>query len=200
MLITPPPIHTFISGRKSIRAFDPKPMTDEIVYQLFEAARWAPSAFNEQPWRFIIARRENEAEFQKMLDVLSPSNRNWAKNGSILILTIAKLYSDHNHLQNRHALHDVGLAVGNLSVQATSMGLALHQMGGFENVKAREFYEIPEGFEPISIIIVGFPGNIELLPDALRLRELKERVRMPIEDMVFSGTFGKGDSILNKTF
>lgn len=200
MLIAPPPIHAFISNRKSIRAFDPQPMNDETVYQLFEAARWAPSAFNEQPWRFIIARRETEAEFQKMLEVLSPSNRNWAMNGSVLILTIAKLNSSHNNLPNRHALHDVGLSVGNLSVQATSMGLSLHQMGGFDSVKAKEFYEIPEGYEPISIIIVGFPGNIELLPEALRLRELKERVRMPVEDIVFSGTFGKGESILNKTF
>ncbi|HRH65997.1 MAG TPA: nitroreductase family protein [Bacteroidia bacterium] len=191
-----PPIHSLISERRSIRAFDPRPMDDPAVYSLFEAARWAPSAFNEQPWRFIVARREQEEEFLKMLEILAPSNRNWAINGSLLILTIAKMFTSHDHRPNRHALHDVGLAVGNLSLQATAMGLSLHQMGGFDSSKARAFYNIPDGYEPISVILVGYPGNAELLPETLRQRESSPRVRMPVEDIVFSTKFGSGQSIV----
>ncbi|MBK6839208.1 MAG: nitroreductase family protein [Bacteroidetes bacterium] len=189
------PVHSFLVDRRSIRAFDPRPIEDETLYLLFEAARWAPSAFNEQPWRFVMAGRENETEFQQMLELLSPSNRSWAKNGSVLILTLAKMFTSHDNRVNRHALYDVGLAVGNLSVQATSMGLSLHQMGGFDSAKSREFYSIPEGYEPISIILVGYPGNAELLPEHLRLRESNPRVRKAIDEFVFSSKFGSGHSL-----
>lgn len=188
-----------ITDRRSLRAFEPKILDDESIFLLFEAARWAPSAFNEQPWRFILARRQDTTEFEQMLSLLYPSNRLWAVNGSLLILTLAKMFNSHDGKPNRHALHDVGLAVGNLSLQASSMHLALHQIGGFDTGKAKEFYSIPEGYEPVSIILAGFPGNADLLPEPLRMREVNPRVRKPVEDIVFSAKFGSGHSISHPT-
>ena len=112
-------------------------------------------------------------------------NQAWAKNAGALILPVAELEFSGVGKPNRHAYHDVGLAVGNLSAQATSMGLAVHQMGGFDQDKARKVFEIPDGFDPVSVIAVGFPGDSSTLEEPLREREQAARSRKDLGEFVF---------------
>lgn len=184
-------IHNLISKRKSIRAFSDRPITDETLVSLFEAARWAPSSANEQPWRFIVARKEDKAEFAKMQDCLLEGNKIWAKDAAALIITIAKKKFDYNDKANIYSWHDVGLATAMLTVQATELNLYLHQMGGFDHKKAMEVFSIPENYEAVSIIALGYEGNPDMLPENLRAREVGERKRKPLSELVFSSHFGK---------
>jgi nitroreductase len=184
-------IHELISGRKSIRAFADKSVDDETLISLFDAARWAPSSRNEQPWRFIVAKREEPEAFEKILSCLHESNRVWAKHGSFLFITLAKKsFSDNNH-ENVYALHDTGLAIGNLSLQATSFGLYLHQMGGIDRNKTRLLFEVPDEFDVVSITVAGYKGNPDALPDHLREREFLLRTRKNLDEIIFSGKFGE---------
>lgn len=180
-------IHNDISARRSPLAYSDTPLEPEKINALFEAARWAPSSFNEQPWRFIYALKEDPTEFESFLDCLMEGNRVWAKNAPMLALSVAHMVFTRNSKPNRHAFHDVGLAVGNLLLQATSMGLMVHQMGGYSIEKVRQSLSIPEGFEPVAMMTIGYPGNIDELPEDLRSRELQQRVRNPLEKMVFKG-------------
>jgi nitroreductase len=189
------PVNELISKRRSTRAFSDRTITDDILLRLFEAARWAPSSYNEQPWRFILARRSDTQAFAAMLDCLNESNRSWAQHGNVLIMPVAKLFTTHNHYHNRHAFHDVGLAVANLSVEATAHDIFLHQLGGFYLDKARETFAIPDEYEPVSIIVVGYAGDFSVLPDNLRQREEKPRQRLPLEQLVFTGKFGETDRL-----
>ena len=181
------PIHNDISARRSPLAYSNIPLEPEKIYALFEAARWAPSSFNEQPWRFIYALKEDPAEFETLLDSLIEGNRVWAKNAPMLVLSIARMVFSRNGRPNKHAFHDVGLSVGNLLLQATSMGLMVHQMGGFSIEKVKQGLAIPEGFEPVAMMAIGYPGNVEELPEDLRSREMQQRVRNPLEKFVFKG-------------
>lgn len=189
------PVHELISKRRSTRAFSDRIISDETLLQLFEAARWAPSSFNEQPWRFILARRSDTRAFEAMLDCLNESNRSWAQHGNVFILPVAKLFTTHNHYHNRHAFHDVGLAVANLSLEATAHDIYLHQLGGFHIDKAREHFAIPDEYEPVSIIVLGYAGDISGLPDNLRQREEKPRQRLPLEQLVYSEKFGQSNDL-----
>lgn len=189
------PVHELISKRRSTRAFSDRTIQDQTLLQLFEAARWAPSSYNEQPWRFILARRSDTASFQAMLECLTESNLSWAQHGNVLIMPIAKLFTSHNHYHNRHAFHDVGLAVANLSVEATAHDIYLHQLGGFYVEKARETFAIPEEYEPVSIIVLGYAGDLSLLPENLRQREEKPRQRMPLDQLVYAGKFGQATDL-----
>ena len=184
------PVHPLIRRRWSPSAFSDKPVDPEILRSLFEAVRWAPSSFNEQPWFFIVATRDDSVAFERLLACLTPGNQKWAKRAPVLILSAAKMNFEHNGKPNRHAFHDVGLAVENLVLQATSMDLFVHQMAGFDREKARETYQIPEGFEPVAAIAVGYGGEPEDLPEDLRGRELAERKRRLTDSFVFSGRWG----------
>ena len=188
-------IHELIASRKSIRAFSDKSIDDATMVQLFEAARWASSSRNEQPWRFIAARREDISGFQKMLSCLNESNRIWAQNGAILVVVLAKKFFSTPPFPNLHALHDVGLAVGNFALQATAAGIFLHQMGGINYQKVRTDFEIPEEFEVVSIIVGGYPGNKESLPENFRQREGLPRQRKSLGELVFTGKFGEKDPL-----
>lgn len=182
-------IHQLITERKSIRAFSEKAIANETLIRLLEAARWAPSSMNDQPWRFIVANKQTP-EFEKMLDALNESNRVWAKNGAVLLFVITR--KEHsNGMPNKYAWHDVGLAIGNLSLQATAEGIFMHQMGGFNSKLALEQFEVPDEYDAVSIIVLGYPGNPETLPEKLKERELKPRERKPLSSLVFSGSFGK---------
>src|SRR5689334_20618528 len=130
--MSPHSIHDLIAARKSIRAFSNKPVDDTSFVKLFEAARWASSSRNEQPWRFIAARREEKENFQRILGCLNESNRIWAQHGALLLVVLAKKNFTGHPSPNLHAQHDVGLAVGNLALQATALGIFLHQMGGID--------------------------------------------------------------------
>jgi nitroreductase len=185
------PIHEVISRRWSPRAFAERMVEREKLLSLFEAARWAPSSYNEQPWSFVVATKDNRAEFDKLLGCLVEGNVAWAQHAPVLALSVAKLTFARNDKPNRHAFHDVGLAAENLVLQATALGLVVHQMAGFYVDKAREAFAIPEGYEPVAAMAIGYPGQSDQLPEPLRQRELESRVRKPMRDFVFSGKWGE---------
>ena len=184
-------VHDLIRRRWSPRAFSSQSVGDAELGSLLEAARWAASCMNEQPWRFIVARRENQVEFDRLLSCLNEGNQRWAQGAAVLILSVARQTFARNGKPNRHALHDVGLATAQLSLQATALGLAVHPMAGFSAAKARDLYAIPEEFEPVAALAVGYPGLPEDLPDDLRARELAERSRHPQTEFAFAGTWGE---------
>lgn len=185
------PIHELLARRWSPRAFSDRAVDPATLRTLFEAARWAPSSNNEQPWRFLVATRADQAEFDRLLACLLEGNRKWAFRAPVLILSVASLEFEGDKKPNRHAYHDVGMAAENLSLQATAMGLMVHQMAGFDVQKARTDCAIPAGFDPVAMIAVGYPGDPALLPDYLRERETKPRERQPLGDFVFSARWGQ---------
>jgi nitroreductase len=182
--------HTLIESRWSPRAFSNDSVSEEQLEALFEAARWAPSAMNEQPWRFIYASKEDKEDFGKLGSLLLEGN-SWAKNAAALFITIAKTKYDFNSNPNKHAWHDVGLATGNLLLQATDLGLHIHLMGGFDAAKAQEVLGIPEGFEAVAMGAVGYVGDPETLPENLKARELAPRKRKPLSEIAFKGEWRK---------
>jgi nitroreductase len=184
-------VHDLIRDRWSPRAFSSKPVGDRELRSMLESARWAPSCFNEQPWRFLVARQEDEAEFGRLLSCLTEKNQRWAKNAPLLMLSVASKQFERSGKPNRHALHDVGLAAAQLTLQATALGLRVHQMAGFSQERARELYAIPEDFEPVAAIAIGYPGDPKDLSEDLRERELSGRSRHPQDEFVFAGTWGK---------
>ena len=190
-------LHDLIKQRWSPRAFSDRLVEREKLVSILEAARWAPSCFNEQPWHFIIATKDNKEEFEKMLGCLMETNRAWAKNAPILMISAARLYFDKNGKDNRWARHDIGLAVENMVIQALSMGIFVHQMAGFSSDRTKIAYDIPEGFEPVTAIALGYPGDAANLSDDLKERELEKRERKPLDDFIFSGSWGKRSDIIN---
>ena len=190
------PVHALITKRWSPYSFDSRSVPDEDLRSLFEAARWAPSSYNEQPWNYIVAKKENPEEFQRLLSCLVDGNQVWAKAAPVLALGIAKLRFARNDQPNRAAIHDLGLAAGNLVVEATARGLWVHQMIGILPDKAREIYAIPEGYEPLTGIAIGYAGDPRALPEGLRERDLARRPRKPLKEFVFSQTWGNVSEII----
>ena len=191
------PLHELIARRWSPRAFADRPVERQKLLSLFEAARWAPSSYNGQPWRFMVAMKEDPAEFQRMLSCLVEFNQGWAKAAPVLLIAVAAKKFEHDGKPNRHATHDVGMALENLAIQATASGLAVHFMAGFEIAKTRQTYGIPDDYEPITAAALGYPGDPATLPDDLREKELGPRKRKPIEEFVFSGKFGQRAKLLD---
>jgi nitroreductase len=192
------PVHDLIRDRWSPRAFADKAVPPEVLRSLFEAARWAPSSSNEQPWAYIVATRDDRENVEKMLSVLVEFNANWAKNAPVLALAIAELAFAKNNAPNRNAQYDTGAATALLSVEATARGLAVHQMAGFDPDKARQVFEIPAGWDAIAAIAIGYPGDPESLPQALRDRELAPRVRKPLSKFVMTGRWGHTSPFVSK--
>jgi nitroreductase len=185
------PIHDLLSRRWSPRAFDSRLVEPEKLTSLLEAARWAPSSYNEQPWAFIVGTKDKPEDFAKVLQTFIEFNQGWAGKAPVVMLSIAHLTFEKNGKPNRHAFHDVGLAAENLCVQATSLGLDVHQMAGIEPDRAKEIFALPDGWEAVAGIAIGYPGDPNSLPDMLRQRELEERTRKPLSSFVFTGTWGK---------
>lgn len=185
------PIHDLIRRRWSPRAFDDRPVEPEKLGSLLEAARWAASSNNEQPWRFILAPRERPEDFARLLGCLKESNRIWARQASVLMLSVARLTFADDAEPNRHALYDVGQAVASMAIQATALGLVIHQMAGFFPDKARAQFGIPDGFEPVTVVAIGYQGDPSTLPERQRLRELAPRARDPLSRLVFAGRWGE---------
>ena len=185
------PIEPLLTRRWSPRAFADRPAEPEKLLRLWEAARWAASCSNQQPWYFIVATREDEAEYARLLSCLRENNQQWASHAPVLMVSVAKLAFDMNSQPNRYAFHDVGLAVANLIVQATALGLFVHQMAGFYPDKVRELYGVPDGFEPVAGIVLGYPGDPAILSEELQQRELAPRARNPLTTFVFQGTWGQ---------
>jgi len=184
------PILDVLARRWSPRAFATRPVESEKLGALFEAARWAASAYNEQPWRFLVARREEAQAFAAVLSCLVEGNRAWAKAAPVLALATVKRTYTHNQRTNTHAWHDLGLATAQLIVQAESLGLGVHLMAGILPDKARETFSIPDDFDVVTGIAIGYRGDPAALPVPLEERERAVRERRPLEQMVFGGAWG----------
>lgn len=193
------PVDRTIRKRWSPRAFDDRDVSANDLRTLLEAARWAPSSFNEQPWRFLVARRTDPEAFERMLGCLKESNREWARNAPVLMLTAAKLVFEKTGEKNRHAFHDVGLAMGNLLSQATEMDIYVHQMAGIHPEHARDTYGVPEGFEIVAGVALGYLGDPEQLDDEDRREaERRERQRKPLDALVFGEAWGETASLAER--
>ncbi|GAB3203805.1 hypothetical protein GCM10027293_35410 [Pontibacter aydingkolensis] len=180
-------VHNLIEKRWSPRAFAATPVEQEQLEALFEAARWAPSAMNEQPWRFIYATKDDKEAYDRLLSCLVEANQVWAKKAPVIFVSVAKKAYAFNGNINGHAWHDVGMATANLVLQATELDLHVHLMGGFSAGKAREVLDIPEGFEAVTMGVVGYAGDPEGLPEQLKARELAPRQRKPLSEILFNG-------------
>ncbi len=191
------PIHDLLRRRWSPRAFSDRRVDPAIMRSLLEAARWAPSSYNEQPWSFIVATKDDPVEFGRLLSCLVEGNIQWAQRAPVLMVSVARLSFEDDGKPNRHAFHDVGLAVANLIVQATALGLVVHQMAGIFPDKIRELYGIPEGYEAVAGIALGYPGDPQSLPEGLRKRELAPRERKPLTEFVFSGSWGQTSPLVS---
>jgi nitroreductase len=190
------PIHELLRSRWSPRSFANRPVEPEKLLSLFEAARWAPSSGNAQPWNFIVATKDNPAEHERLLNCLMDGNIRWAKNAPVLMFSVAQL--QRKDRPNRHAFHDVGQAVAHLTVQAMALDLYVHQMGGFHQDKARQTFQIPETHEPVAAIAVGYLGPVAQLPEDLQEREQKPGERKALTEFVFSGAWGQVTPLLEE--
>lgn len=180
------PINDIFLKRYSPRAFSGEAVSVEELMTLFEAARWAPSASNRQPWRFIYAMR-GTPEFEKLFSFLIDFNKDWAVRASVLIVTVSKKTKSDGTLNRTHSF-DAGAAWENFALQASEMGLIAHGMAGFDYSKAKTELAIPDDYAVEMMIAVGFPGKAEDLPEALRERETPSD-RKPLEEIVFEGKF-----------
>jgi nitroreductase len=194
---TETPIHELIGRRWSSRAFSDQSVEPSKIRSVLEAARWAPSSRNEQPWAFVLATRDDPKNFDVLAGTLVESNRAWAQKAPVLIMTLAHNTLERDGSPNRMGLHDLGLATSNLVTQATSVGLATHQMGAFDVEAARELFHIPDAWAPVTVIAMGYPGEAETLPEVYRERELAPRRRKPLEEFVFMGTWGNPSPLVS---
>lgn len=190
------PIHDLLRRRWSPRAFADRAVEREKLASVLEAARWAPSCYNGQPWRFLVATKAEPDDYERMLGCLVEFNQMWARQAPVLLLSVAQMQFEHNGAPNAHAWHDVGLATQNLMVQAMSMGLYTHAMAGFDAEQARAVFSIPTGYEPAAAIALGYPGDAASLPPKLQEQEAVPRVRKPLEELVFAGTWGSTSPVV----
>jgi nitroreductase len=178
-------LHDIIKKRRSPVIFSDQLVENEKIELLFEAARWAPSSMNEQPWRFIFSSRGNKKAFDKIFNCLLEGNKTWNKNVPLLIFVLVKLNFDYKNRPNTYAMYDVASAVANLTFQANSMDLWVHQMAGFNHDKAKSDLNISDGYEPVTILAVGYLGNLENAPEHLIKRDQAERKRKPLNEIIF---------------
>jgi nitroreductase len=184
------PIQPWITERWSPYAFSDRTVSDADLRSLFEAARWAASSYNEQPWRYIVATKANPAEFERLLSCLVEGNQVWAKAAPVLALGCVSLNFVLNGQPNAAAVHDLGLASATLTLEATARGLSVHQMIGILPDKAREVYRIPDGFRALTGLAIGYAADPSVLPEKLRGRDLAPRTRRPLPEFVFGGQWG----------
>ena len=178
-------IEPLLVRRWSPYCFADQDVTTPDLLALLEAARWAPSSYNEQPWRYLLARRSNAAAFAKLLSCLVEGNQAWAKFAPVLLIGITIHTFARNGKPNKAAAHDLGLASSNLSLEATARGLVVHQMIGIEPERVRELYSLPAHSEALTAIAIGYGGTGGNLPDALAERDRTPRTRRPIDTFVF---------------
>ncbi len=187
------PVEALFRHRWSPYRFEPRGVETEKLLRCLEAARWAASSYNEQPWSWIIARREETEAFETMIGCLAEPNQGWARNAGALLLTATRGTFAGNGQPNRVALHDLGLAAAHLSLQATAEGLQVHQMAGVNLSRVRVVYEIPEDYEPRTAIAIGYPATDPPENDTQREFEKRDRGprnRKPLAEQVFARKFG----------
>lgn len=182
-------IHDLIKNRWSPRAFADKAVEKDQLLKLFDAARWAASSFNEQPWRFIVGIKGEES-YLKVRETLVEFNRDWSATAPVLLLAIGKKTFSKNGKPNKHSFYDTGQAMANFALQATADGLHIHQMAGFSAHKAIELFNIPDDFEPIAACALGYKGDPDQLDEKNKKSELSERSRKPLEEIVFEEEWG----------
>jgi len=185
------PVHELIRDRWSPRAFADRPVDRETLGSLLEAARWSASCNNEQPWSFIVARKEGGVRFEQILRCLVPGNQPWAQSAAVLLISLARTTFAANGKPNQHAFHDVGAATAQLTLQATSLGLIVHPMAGVDRDCIRAEFSLPEGIEVVAAIAIGWPGDPESLPERYREREKAPRERKSLDEMVLGGWGGE---------
>lgn len=190
--VTTYPIHNLLSNRWSPRAFADRPIPPEVIGSLFEAARWAPSSRNLQPWHFVFAARHQDPDgFARILSTLVSANKSWGKNASLLLIAVTEPHPEEISGPNTYAYYDVGQAMAHLSIQAMASGLYIHQMGGFRREMASELLQIPDQFEPVVSAAIGYLADPAILSDTMRQRELAPRSRHPLSEVVFSAKWGE---------
>ena len=182
------PILEVIQKRRSRRAYSDKPVESEKIHSLFEAARWAPSSLNEQPWFYVYAIRDQEL-WHKIFDSLKEGNKIWARNAPLLISSFARKNFIRFDSPNPSARYDLGAANAFLSLQAAHLGLNVHQMAGFEHETIVKNLGVPDQYEPVIVMAVGYPGDVEMLPQNLKERELSPRERYVKQEFVMNKTF-----------
>jgi nitroreductase len=188
---TLPSVHDLIRARWSPRAFSDRDVSDADLKTIFEAARWAASSYNEQPWRFLVARKSDPAAYAKMLSLLVPFNQAWAKSAPVLFIMAAKGTFSHSGAQNLYGLHDAGQALAHVFLQATALGLHAHGMAGFDRDRARTELGIPDDYDLGAAVALGYLGPPEQLSDQQRQSELAKRTRKPLNEIIFGAEFGK---------
>lgn len=178
-------VEDLIRQRWSPRAFSEKEVSAADLKAIFEAARWAASSYNEQPWRFLVGRRGDET-YKKIFNSLVEFNQSWAKSAPVLVLSVAKKTFTDKDMPNRYALHDTGAATAYLGLQATARGLHTHSMAGFDPEQARASFAIPSDYEIGAVTAIGYFGDPHSLPDHMKKMELSPRERKPLAKFVFS--------------
>ena len=181
------PVETLIYHRWSPRSMSAEPLTKAEMLRLFEAARWAPSSFNEQPWRFVYAERD-APHWPRFLELLSEGNRRWAGSAALLIVVVSRTTFERNGNPSRTHSYDTGAAWQNLALQGSRMGLVVHGMAGFDYARARDVLGIPEEYSVEAMIAVGRPAPANTLPESLREREMPSG-RKTVAEFAFCGVF-----------
>lgn len=178
------PVSDLIQNRRSTRVFRDEHISDEKIFSLFEATRWAPSSVNEQPWLYLYAKPEQVELWMSMMEPLSEGNKEWVKDARLLILSLARKKFSRNGLENFYAMYDLGGANAMLAIQAVDLGLQVRQMAGFDREKARILLNIPDEFELGVFIAVGYPGDADSLPETIKVKELAPRTRFLQQEFV----------------
>lgn len=175
-----------ITNRWSPRAFDDQAVDYDKIHLLFEAAKWAPSSRNAQPWRFIFATKKMP-DYKAFIDLMTEANQVWASTAPLLVMPLAQVISTYKNRPNRLAFYETGMAVGNLLAQATAMGLVVHQLSGYDEERAKEVLVIPTRYEPMSILAIGYKGKNARLSSDDAAWEKRERNRMEISKFLVQG-------------
>lgn len=190
------PVHDLIARRWSPYSFSDRLVSAADLCSLFEAARWASSSYNEQPWSYIVATRDNPDDFARLLSCLVEANQAWAKAAPVLALGCTSLSFKMNGKPNAAAVHDLGLAASNLCLEATARGLVVHQMIGILPDQAREWFRMPVGVQPLTGLAIGYAAVLDTLPEKLKERDLARRTRKPLAEFVFGGAWGVSASLV----
>ena len=191
------PVHELIARRWSPAGYSDRAVSDEDLRSILEAARWAASSYNEQPWSYIVATVEDSAEFDQLLSCLVEGNQGWATGAPVLALAVVTRRFKRNGKPNAAAEHDIGLASGNITLEATARGLSVHQMIGILPDRARELYSIPEGCDALTALAIGYAADADQLTENLRARDTSPRTRKPLSEFVYSGTWGKVSKLVS---
>jgi len=193
------PVHELIAKRWSPYSYADRAVADADLLSLLEAARWAPSSYNAQPWSYVAARRHSEAElFARVLSCLVEANQAWARHAAVLALGVVTLRFSHNDKPNAAARHDLGLAAGNLCAEATARGIAVHQMIGILPERARELFAIPEGAEAVTGLAIGYAGANDAVPENIAARDQSPRARKALREFVFGARWGMAHDLVAK--